>query len=152
MYNNPGKSLKRMLEVIVGIGMVCSVILGIATWVTTAQVGEPESAMIGFIVAIIVATVGCVLSWVFGLILATFADIGDNIFALRNKYAPETDSRRSTAGYSSVGNRIYTKMAGKNIEDYAHDKNRQWVCSSCMTVNDLDAKCCSNCGCEVALK
>lgn len=91
MYENPGKKLKTIVSTIVGIEMVASVLLWVIIWVSMiAQNGE-EAAIAGFLVGGIVACIGCFLAWVSGLVMATFADIAENIYEINKKLGGTSD-------------------------------------------------------------
>ena len=150
MYNNPGKKLKGIIKGIVSILMVIWVIVGLVIFSMAASQGAEGSGLSGFFVGLLITTIGCFGSWLSGLILATFADMAENLHAIRGAIA--NGQQTAVVDNPKIKDRVYTKRAGKNIEDYPHDKDSEWVCSSCMTVNSLDVKYCSNCGCGVALK
>lgn len=154
MYNNPGAKLKKVVEIIVQLYMLLSIVAGIVIWILLANTIEDIGGVVGFMAALIVVPVGCVTAWLGGLILATFADMGDHLHAIRSKITPETGKTESEMSGGTKPNisMPYVKMAGKNIEDYPHNPDFEWVCSSCGTVNKLGVKYCEQCGCGVALK
>ena len=125
MYKNPGKTIKRLTKVIVGVGMALSIVAGLAF---LAMPG-------GFFVGLLVAALGCLLSWLSGLTLAAYGDIADNLLAIRNKIVGqdvEAEYVVEAAEQAKVREELFAEGT--------------WECVSCKTQNPTRAHYCVKCG------
>jgi len=177
MFENPAYQLKGVVKTVVSIQMVVSVLSGLMIFLL-AKSFDDEFAIGGFIVGCAVAISGCVGWWLIGLWLLTFAEMGDDIDDIKLSIVPNklVDTRNvevisqeknkgmevekkitkkpievELEGPAAYGMRC-TKREGVDISKYPHNKKTQWICSSCMKVNELGKMNCTNCGCSVALK
>jgi hypothetical protein len=124
MYKNAGKSLKNATIAIVVIGIFLSVILRIVLMATLREAG--------FIVGLLVAGLGCFLSWLGGLVMYAFGEMADCMLQMKNKLvgeeAPEED------------------VIAPHYNVVTQQEKKPWVCYSCGTNNVHGAAYCVNCG------
>lgn len=74
MYKKVGSKIKSLVKGIVGVGMVASVILGLLCMFGVSFLG-----------GILLAGMGCLMSWLSGLLMYAYGEMVDCIQDIRNR-------------------------------------------------------------------
>ena len=103
MYNDTGKKILTMANVLTVISIILSLIIGIGA-------GVLVGGGIGFGIAIIIIAVGCVLAWVSNLVLAGFGELVSNtheILKIAKTQIPQVE-KKTTRGNQGIESVIQT--------------------------------------------
>ena len=122
MYNNTGKCIKSLTKVIVIVEMGFSVVGGLVL-----------AGISGVVIGLLVGALGCLLAWLSGLILATYGDIADNLYAIRVKIAGEEEVKT-------------VEIAGQVMTEEELLAEGAWECVSCGRQNPIKSQLCIKCG------
>lgn len=124
MYKSSGYKLRGVVSTITTIMMIISVFEGIAIWITVMNIHD-GLGMVGFIVGLTVAAIGCITWWLVNLAIATFAEMAINVSKM-------AESKKESSELMEA--------------DAEHEANENWICASCRTTNAISFDKCQNCG------
>ena len=83
MFNEIGKKIKKLAEVLCWIGIIGSVITAIVLWSIASDSYDPESYILsGFLVG----AIGSLFSWVSSFFMFAFGDLVDSAAQLKEKF------------------------------------------------------------------
>lgn len=139
MFNNIGGKIKTVAKVLCWIGIVGSVIGGIAFMIaggSVSQYGYYRSGATGgsFLVGLLIALVGALASWIGSFLLYGFGELIDVSKAIENKLAhmpanipqPQPESKQSASSTPTVSG--------------------TWRCHKCGKRNPYGTTSCEECG------
>ena len=133
MYENVGKSIKNLVKTIVTVGMIVWVVIGIVILATSGENGA--------ILGILVAVVGCFMSWLSGLVLYAYGEMADNLKSIKEAVAGKEGTRTPTKPTAQSG--VHAQNTVVTKEPMA--KEAMWKCYSCGKENEDTKSFCVAC-------
>ena len=132
MYENAGKSIKNLVKTIVTISMIMWIVIGIVVMAT----GD-----IGVILGILVAVVGCFMSWLSGLILYAYGEMADNLKSIKEAIAGKEGTHAPAKPVVQSGSYAQNTAVIKEPKP----KLPKWKCYSCGEENEGAISYCIAC-------
>ena len=125
MFDYMGEKIKGLGKVYCWIGIVASVIAGIAIVIAGGVLGGVAGALLGLLIGAIYAAIGSVLSWVSCFVLIGYGELVDNTETITYMIAKSLNTE-NTNGNIGVSN--------------------TWVCANCGHENSNNFGQCKKCG------
>lgn len=138
MFDNIDQKIKALAQVVCWIGIICSVISGIALIAS----GE-GLLLVGFIVIIL----GSLISWVSSFTLYGFGQLIENSeISCGNTYEIHKLLSNKVPEYKNTSVPTRETKNTDSAPAVTQKSNRCWICDNCDTKNDINAQFCKNCG------
>lgn len=112
MFDNIGGKIKGFTKFVSGLGIIASVVLGLAIGATG-----------GFLIGVVVAVIGSLVSWISGFMMYGFGELVDAAMQMK---------------------RMYSYTEGASI--IKAEVNKPWVCKHCGQENSIVSAQCKGCG------
>ena len=131
MYNDVGKKIKGIVDVVTKLSITIWVIVGIIFIIG----GFGSGVFVIVVLGIVGTPLMCLLSWLSGLVVYALGDITDNLQEIRNKIVGAEEEIEYTA-----------KTQKRVLSEDELLAEGAWECSSCKTKNPLKRQYCIKCG------
>ncbi len=101
MYANIGKKIKTLASVIGWVGIALSCIAGLAIFIYS--LGDSETIVKGFLIGILIAGIGSLVSWISSFLLYGFGELVDKTASLERHFCGDSkDSEHKIKGYKAT--------------------------------------------------
>ena len=137
MYQNAGRTIKRVVSIVVKIGYGFSILAAAAILIGCLATGETEFVIVGMFGALVVGGLGCLGAWLGGLWLYAYGEIADCLISI--------DARLYRANLDGKSDVQSTYTAPAASAPAAPTSTPTIFCTSCGTRNDANAQYCSVC-------
>ena len=148
MYQNAGRTIKRVVSIVVKIGYGVSILAAAAILIACLVTGETEFVAIGMLGALIVGGLGCLSAWLGGLWLYAYGEIADCLISI--------DARLYRAEGKSDTKPTHTAPApaapaapAAPVAPAAPTSAVTIFCTACGARNHANAKHCVSCNAEL---
>lgn len=119
MFDNIGGKIKKLAEIICGLGIVASIISGIVVMAI-----DEDMILIG----LLIIALGCLLSWIGSFFTYGFGEIIEKLCEIENN----TRTEKSNSVYQSVSQPVQATANCTNAVI------RRWKCSKCGNIIDTE--------------
>ena len=136
MFDNIGKKLMDVAKILCWLGIIASLILGIALIaIGTADTSRyNDQATSSVITGIIIIVVGCITSWISSIALYGFGQLIEDNKAMRRLMEENVAKQQSAS------------LAGTPRKTVVTGQKKFWTCDKCGKINPNTVKTCRNCG------
>ncbi len=132
MFDDIGNKIKTLAKVVCALGMIGSIIGGIVICLEAVNRHSDSSFALG----VLVALVGCILSWISVFVLYGFGELVDKTSSIE---------RMLSEGFSVNSNSFNDNVNNNDYKTNTVGMNEEIICPNCGMLNEIGDYYCKKC-------
>lgn len=142
MFNNIGKKIKTLAEIITVLGILASIVTAIVIWTTVEY---------SFLIGLGILVFGCIFAWIGSFLLYGFGELIESTKRIEQTICPQTPGASNKPANVSFYNAddLSYEIADPAPQQYSSttaNPTIMWKCPKCHTPYMKDVKRCDVCG------